>query len=253
MPLIKVNNTNLNIQQVGSKINDPIIMLHGLLVGNLAMWYFTASPRLAKNHWVIMYDLRGHGRSDKKKTGYDIETMVSDLDGLIQHLGISTFSLVGHSYGALIALHYALKNQKKIKKLALIEAPLPPSKMNEADAFMDKSPEEMVDALPDWMREMLMQGKRQALKFLKSLAFLAKESSLLTDLENEKDISNNMLNTLNIPTLLIYGNDSLCRHVGDRLKNEIHNSKLVNLAGGHYLPLEKAEDVTTNLEEFFSG
>jgi len=253
MPIIKANNIHLHVQQVGPKGSEAVVMLHGLLVGSLAMWYFTAAPHLAKHRRVVMYDLRGHGKSDKTRSGYDIETMSRDLEGLIQPLGISTLSLVGHSYGALIALNYTLKNRGKVKKLALVEAPLPPSEMNEINDYMGKSPEEMVKSLPLWMQDMLMQGKRQALRLLQSLDFLAHKSTLLHDLKNETDIDTAILNSLNIPTLLIYGNSSSCSHVGKRLAKEIPGSILVNIPGGHYLPIENAKDVTRHLEEFLNG
>ena len=221
MPIIKVNDIHPHVQQIGPKGTEAVVMLHGLMVGSLAMWYFTSAPQLAKHQQVVMYDLRGHGKSDKTPSGYDTENMSRDLEALIQHLGLSTVSLVGYSYGAIIALSYTLKNMKKVKKLALVEAPLPPSEMKEMDDFMEKSPEEMVTALPEWMQDMLMQGKRQAARMLQSLDFLARQSSMLQDLKNETDIDNKILNSLNIPTLLIYGNDSSCSHVGRRLEKEI--------------------------------
>ncbi len=120
MPLAQKNGVTLHLQELG-EAGSPVVMLHGLLVGCLATWYFTTAPLLAKTHRVVLYDLRGHGRSERAKSGYDVATMSADLDAVVSELGSDKVTLVGHSYGAVVALRYALDHPDRVARLAIVE------------------------------------------------------------------------------------------------------------------------------------
>src|SRR5512147_3219033 len=119
-------------------------MLHGLIVGSLAGWYFGPAGRLAQRHRVLLHDLRGHGRSDRTASGYDTHTLAGDLEALLDLAGDGPVTLVGHSYGALVALRFALRWPERVARLALVEAPLPPSRAGELLAFVKRPPAEMI-------------------------------------------------------------------------------------------------------------
>ena len=86
MSLVSLNGTELHYQRLGKAQAGvaPVVMIHGLLVGNLAGWYFGAARELAPSHEVILYDLRGHGLSQASDEGYTIETMVADLRSFLK-------------------------------------------------------------------------------------------------------------------------------------------------------------------------
>ena len=81
MSFTTANGVRLHTTALGA--GPPVVMLHGLLIGSLASWYFTAAPALARTHAVQLYDLRGHGLSDRPVDGYDTATMAADLAALI--------------------------------------------------------------------------------------------------------------------------------------------------------------------------
>jgi len=127
MALVNAGDVSLNAVELGE--GPPVVMLHGLISGSSASWYFTCAPVLAKNHRVILYDLRGHGRSAPAAGGYDTATLAKDLENLLDAMGVDEpVSLVGHSYGALVAMRFALAHPERVNRLALVEAPLPPSR-----------------------------------------------------------------------------------------------------------------------------
>ena len=229
-------------------------MLHGLWMGSIATWYFTSAPELAMHHQVIMYDLRGHGKSEKAPSGYDIDTLTSDLESLIESLELETVSFVGYSFGAMVALNYSLRHKKSVHKLALIEATLPPIQTGQVEDYMNKSPEEMVKLLPEWQQQILFKGGRRAKNLLQNIDFLANESTLiqdLKDLENIDTFDKSLLNQIDIPTILIYGNDSEFKSSGDKLYRAINDATFIVLPGGHNLPLESSKEVTRHLKNFF--
>ena len=80
MAIVKVNGVNLHVQRIGK--GPTVVMLHGAF-STLTDWYFTVAPILASHHECIMYDLRGHGRSERVTSGFDLETLMNDLLDLL--------------------------------------------------------------------------------------------------------------------------------------------------------------------------
>ncbi len=256
MPQVEVNGTRLHVQALGSSSEEPVVMLHGLLVGNLTSWYFGAAAALsARGREVVTYDLRGHGMSERSPGGYDLATMVEDLDALLlaRGFGEKPVALVGHSYGALVALHFALRNPTRVSRLALVEAPLPPSRGAQMDAFFAKSALEILGALPEGLRTMITAQKRQAVKFLERVQFLLTETDLLERLRAEEDVPDARLARLTIPTLLAYGRRSELADVGERLARVLPRAELRWFDGGHYLPSETPQALSETLVEYFES
>lgn len=92
-----VSTNDIEIQYYRTGNGPPIVMAHGMF-DNGRRWIPLAAD-LADDHEVITYDARGHGRSDAPETGYDIDTRVADLVGLITGLNLTDPILLGHSMG----------------------------------------------------------------------------------------------------------------------------------------------------------
>jgi pimeloyl-ACP methyl ester carboxylesterase len=83
----------------------PILLVHGL-ASNARTWDL-AAPQLAHAFRVVALDQRGHGLSDTPDDGYDFETITGDLARAIGALGWERPLVVGHSWGANVALQLA--------------------------------------------------------------------------------------------------------------------------------------------------
>jgi len=230
----------------------PVVMLHGLLVGNMSTWYWTAAPVLARTHRVILFDLRGHGRSGRPLGGYDGERMTRDLASVIDRVTDGPVALVGHSYGGYIALRFAVRHPERVCKIAAVEAPLPPSSLVEMRAFMSQTPAEILASLPAVLRGAITGGRRGA-RMVEGIRFLAQESSLVRDLEHTEDLPDDALRALRCPLLAVYGTESSCRAAGARLLGLVPDAQLVALPGGHFLPLETPRALTDTLTRFFDA
>lgn len=117
-----VNGINIHYWRVGQ--GPDMVMLHGL-TGNLAVWHLKMVPLLRDDFRITTYDLRGHGRSDMPLTGYTTADHVGDLEGLLDVLDVEYVHLMGHSLGADVSLHFALRHPDRVGKLILIEPAIP--------------------------------------------------------------------------------------------------------------------------------
>lgn len=98
----------------------PILLLHGLASAT-RIWDFVA-PLLAEHGYVVTgLDQRGHGESEKPTDGYDFATIIADDAAAIKALDIIKPVLVGHSWGAMIALQYAATYTAEVTALVLVD------------------------------------------------------------------------------------------------------------------------------------
>ncbi|MFI5302391.1 MAG: alpha/beta fold hydrolase, partial [Polyangiales bacterium] len=102
-----------------------VVFVHGLVMDNLASWYFSVASAVAAFADVLLFDLRGHGLSERPATGYTVDDLVLDLAALLDAtLGEGPIVLVGNSVGALIATRFALKFPGRTSGLVLVDGHL---------------------------------------------------------------------------------------------------------------------------------
>jgi pimeloyl-ACP methyl ester carboxylesterase len=122
MPRIDVRGLSVHYQQAGS--GRDVVLIHGL-AANLAFWYLSVVPLLAREYRVTLYDLRGHGLSAPAPTGYTTSELAADLAALLERLNIGSAHLVGHSYGGAVALHLATAMQSRVATVVAADAYVP--------------------------------------------------------------------------------------------------------------------------------
>ena len=77
---------------------------------------------LSRHHTYIRYDQRGSGLSDSDGSDFSLEAGVSDLEAVIETLGLGRFPLLGMSQGGAVAIAYALRHPDKVSHLVLAGA-----------------------------------------------------------------------------------------------------------------------------------
>src|SRR4029453_9872135 len=125
---IPVGNTSLYGRTIGS--GRPVIILHGgpdfdhdYLVPDM--------DRLGDAFRLIYYDQRGRGRSAENVRPHDVTLAsdIEDLDKVREHFGLERAILLGHSWGAVLALEYALRHPTRVSQLILMN----PAPVSSAD------------------------------------------------------------------------------------------------------------------------
>ena len=99
----------------------PIVLLHGL--GATADTWRLVAQDLCHTHLVVAFDQRGHGDSAKPTTGYDLTTIAEDAVQGMAALGLGQVTLVGHGWGARVALVLAARHPALISHLILVDCP----------------------------------------------------------------------------------------------------------------------------------
>ena len=123
---------------------DPLVIVHGG-PGASHDYFLPYLVPLARQNQLIFIDERGSGRSVKIEnvSDYTVENMAEDLEVVRKVLGLGKISLLGHSYGGVLAQAYALKYQENLSHLILCSTFHSTKKVNEVFTKMkDKmSPE----------------------------------------------------------------------------------------------------------------
>jgi len=118
---IETNGTTLHVRVSGD--GPAVVLLHGY--GETGdMWASMASD-LARDHRVIVPDLRGLGLSSKPPGGFDKKTQAGDVGGVLAALAVAQTHLVAHDIGNMVAFQFAAQHPERVRRLVLIDAPVP--------------------------------------------------------------------------------------------------------------------------------
>jgi pimeloyl-ACP methyl ester carboxylesterase len=251
MPVVDANGLRLNAQTLGS--GPSLVMLHGLLLGNLASWYLAAGSLVGGGRRVVLYDLRGHGNSDVPASGYHLEAMASDLAGLTDALvEDDAFDLAGFSYGSLVALRFALAHPERVRRLALVETPLPPLRAV-AERYLNADVATLLAAVPAAARRAVLSSPRRIASATKRLRRLLDETTLVADVCAEAPFAETDLKGLGMPILCINGADSEFLDDGRYLATTFPDVRWQVLAGSHQLLNDNAGETAALIKEFLDG
>lgn len=199
-----------NVQRLppdGAPHGAPVVVfVHGILTDSLASYYFTMGPAFAEAGFdVIMYDLRGHGRSERPVTGYQLERFVADLAGLLDELDVrSPVHLVGNSFGGTVAFGFAAAHPERVRSLAMIEGePATAAWAVKMAANLRRATEQLVlaEAL-DWITQ---RYDAHTARLAKGAAKLLHSTTLGTDIPQSQVLTEPQIAALPSPVLAIYG------------------------------------------------
>jgi pimeloyl-ACP methyl ester carboxylesterase len=113
-----VDGARIHYVDVGQ--GPAVVLIHGF-AASLETWAGII-PQLSKNHRVLALDLKGFGWTDRPEGDYSPPTQARIVLGLMSQRGIDKASVVGHSWGASVALAMTLMAPERVTKLALYDA-----------------------------------------------------------------------------------------------------------------------------------
>lgn len=141
MPRVSVDEeVSLYYQDLGE--GPAVVLLHGGCMSH-QVWESQVYALLDAGFRVVTPDLRGHGDSDKPASAYDAEMFATDIASLIDTLNIDSFTLLGWSLGATIALTYTGIYNDQVERLILVSSNIfehisPTNKGSNSDLPLEK-------------------------------------------------------------------------------------------------------------------
>ena len=100
-----------------------VVLLHGF--GDTGDMWTPLAADLARDHTVVVPDLRGMGLSSRPDGGYDKRTQAADIRSVLTQFGHDRGVIIGHDIGTTIAYAYAARYPDKTDKLIVMDAPVP--------------------------------------------------------------------------------------------------------------------------------
>jgi pimeloyl-ACP methyl ester carboxylesterase len=256
----------IHYQQVGD--GPDLVMVHGI-TGNLAIWHLRLVPALWDRFRILTYDLRGHGHSDTPPAGYSPDAMAGDLLELLDALGIERPAIVGHSYGADVALYFAAAHPERVSQVVAIESALPalePVRRDESWAGWHhwvRALEEAGHAVPPDRRADLRYLIRATIDLPKQwgplrglprnprpLLRLLDETTLPDDYRRVGTLPLERLSDIRTPVILLYAECSPFLDTFEHLRAHLPDVEPILLPRtqwGHFGPLEQPDVVAAHL------
>lgn len=118
---IATNGVTLHVRVGGT--GPAVVLLHGY--GETGDMWVPLAIDLARDHQVIVPDLRGMGLSSIPAGGYDKKMQGRDIAGVMDALKVERAEVVAHDIGNMVAFALAAQYPSRVTKLVLMDAPVP--------------------------------------------------------------------------------------------------------------------------------
>jgi pimeloyl-ACP methyl ester carboxylesterase len=287
MVRIPARDVTLNAVQAGH--GPDVVLVHGL-GASLAFWYPHIAPALASAFRTTAYDLRGHGRSEMPAAGYGVASMAEDLEAVLDGFAIASAHLLGHSFGAIVAMHLALSRPDRVRSLVLADpvswwtrrspelgsgpsrsgsdASPYPLRARPADVITEMSEFMAADAVRDgfpvgggalsdapqacWLqRYPALTGSLRGVVARNRWRRLLAATTLAGDLSHETSPRLGVLRLVAAPCLLTYGDRSRYQPFCRVLHAALPSSRLLAVHGtGHFHPVQRPDLFTAAVRDF---
>lgn len=119
---VRANGITFHVAAAGPEDAPAVLCLHGFPEGWMS---WRATMKRLDGLRVYSPDLRGYGKTDRPRGGYDVLTLTDDITGLIEALDLDRPLLVGHDWGGELAWIFAHRHSELISGLVAVNGPHP--------------------------------------------------------------------------------------------------------------------------------
>lgn len=257
--------SDVRMRYVDAGEGSPVVLLHGF-ASSIENWT-TVLPRLEENHRVLALDLKGFGWTDRPEGDYSPRAQARHVAELMDARGIERAAFVAHSWGASVALAFAMEYPERVSRLVLYSAWV----------YEEQLPSTFIWARASGLGEFLFGGfYKERPEDKLAMAFYDKRyitqelvdsvgealhrpgttAAALAAVRGQRyaEVEKNY-RKIDLPTLLLWGREDGVTHLsaGERLSRELPRAELVVFPGcGHFPMIEAFESSTTRLIDFLA-
>jgi pimeloyl-ACP methyl ester carboxylesterase len=241
MSMARINGVDLHIEEVAPAgiRRGTVVLIHGMTSDSMASWFLTlAHPLAASGMRVLLYDLRGHGRSERPAKGYRLDDFVDDLAALLAHWGVDEpVHLFGNSFGGTVAFTYAARHPSSVAGIVAIEsAPPIAAWFARLARRLASAAETLADA------EAVANSRPMMARRVRDTSVLLAETSIGEELPNSLLPEPSAIAAIDCPVLCLYGAESAVKELAPETERLLPRSRHVVIAGQRHTLLIKAPD-----------
>lgn len=146
MSTLNIRGIQVNIEIWNDEAEETIVLLHGF-TGSIQTWK-SVIEYLPSSMKIVAIDLIGHGKTESPtdSSRYTMIEQVKDLEEIFHQLDLQSFTLLGYSMGGRVALSYAARFPKRIKKL-ILESASPGLDSEKEQAIRRRADESLADEI----------------------------------------------------------------------------------------------------------
>jgi 3-oxoadipate enol-lactonase len=262
MPQITSGDADIFYEVLGS--GPPVVLLHPF-PANHNLWR-PAAQALITRYRVILPDLRGHGESGVGDGPATMEKHAADIARVLDHEEVRRAAFVGVSIGGYVLFEFWRKYRARVDALVLCntkaQADTPEARavrLQAATFVLERGTELFFGSMiPKLMgkttrdtRPDLVEG---ALRMMRTMS--PEDVAMVQRGMAERQDSVETLKTINVPTMLVTGDEDILTGVGEAelMRQNISGSQIKVIAkAGHYSPWEQPEEVGKLLRQFLDG
>jgi 3-oxoadipate enol-lactonase len=242
----------------------PVILLHPF-PANHEFWLPVAQT-LATRYRVILPDLRGHGESEIGEGVATMEKHAADIARVMDDADIGRAPLIGVSIGGYVLFELWRRNRGRVAALGLCNTKAPADtaearagRLQAANEVLERGTEPFFESMiPRLLGKSTREGRPDlvegALRMMRQMS-PADVAQVQRGMAERPD-SVETLKTINVPTLLVTGDEDLMTGVNEAelIRQHIAGSQLkVIPKAGHYSPWERSDSASILLRQFLDG
>lgn len=243
---------------------SPVVLLHPFPTHH--EFWLPVAEKLAARYRVILPDLRGHGESEAGDGPATMEKHAADLARVMDDVGVGRAPLVGISIGGYILFEFWRKYRGRVAALGLCNTKAPAdtaearaARLQAASDVLERGIEPFFEVqIPRMLGKSTMEARPDLVEG--ALRMMRKMSpSDIAQVQRgmaERSDSVETLKTINVPTLLITGDEDILTGINEAklMHQHISGSQMQVIAkSGHYSPWERPEEATRLLRQFLDG
>ena len=244
MSIVRANGVDLHVEEVAAAGSPAgtAVLIHGMTSDSMASWFLTLAHPLAQAGFrVLLYDLRGHGHSERPPTGYSLNHFVGDLDALLdEHWKVDgPVHLFGNSFGGTVAFSYAARHPARVAGIVAIEsAPPTAAWFGRMGRRLARAAETLADA------KAVLNSRPLMARQVRSASALLAETSIGEELPESVLPAPAQIQAIDCPVLCLYGGESAVQELAAEAERLLPHSRHVVVAGhGHTLLINDPDRV----------